>query len=158
MVKKLVLCPPQAKKGPPLVTTEEDLAAFGFKLSDIVRTPLGITAVVIGVKYESTEDKQTGRVWVKYENGHEAPLEPKLGAGFMASLGYRKCSEADHIRRDVGSHMAEQKKQDDERKVVEEVLRCKEAGLPIPEALLPKPKATKKKADGEKGAKKTVKK
>jgi hypothetical protein len=40
----------QAKKGPPLITAEEDLAAFGFKLSDIVRTPLGITATVIGVK------------------------------------------------------------------------------------------------------------
>lgn len=66
-------------------------------------------------RYESADDKQTGRIWVKYENGHEAPLEPKLNAGFMSSLGYRKCSEADHIRRDVGSHMTEAKKQDEER-------------------------------------------
>ncbi len=36
------------------------------------------------------------------------------------------------------------------RKKVEEVIRCKEAGLPIPEHLLPKPKAAKKKADGDK--------
>ena len=27
-------------------------------------------------------------MWVRYENGHEAPLEPKLGAGFMTQLGY----------------------------------------------------------------------
>ncbi len=40
----------QGKKGPALITNEEDIAAFGFKLNDIVRTPLGITAVVIGVK------------------------------------------------------------------------------------------------------------
>ena len=66
-------------------------------------------------RYESSDDKSTGRVWVKYENGHEAPLEPKLNAGFMSALGYRKCSEADHIRRDVGAHVAEQKKQDEER-------------------------------------------
>ncbi|KAG2491302.1 hypothetical protein HYH03_010308 [Edaphochlamys debaryana] len=145
MVKK-------GKKGPPLVTADEDITAFGFKLHDIVRTPLGITATVIGVKYESADDKQTGRVWVKYENGHEAPLEPKLNAGFMSALGYRKCSDADHIRRDVTTHMTEQKKQDDERKVVEEVMKCKEQGLPIPEHLIPKPKATKKKAEG--GAKK----
>ncbi|GLC45026.1 hypothetical protein PLESTB_001460700 [Pleodorina starrii] len=142
--------PKKAKKGPPLITAEEDLAAFGFKLSDIVRTPLGITATVIGVKYEAADDKSSGRVWVKYENGHEAPLEPKLNAGFMSALGYRKCSEADHIRRDVGAHMAEQKKQDEERKVVEEVLRCKEQGLPIPEHLIPKPKTTKKKTDAKK--------
>ncbi len=51
----------------------------------------------------------------RYENGHEAPLEPKLGAGFMTSLGYRKCSEADHIRRDCSEHMEEQKKLDEER-------------------------------------------
>lgn len=143
MVKK-------GKKGPPLITKEEDLAPFGFKLNDIVRTPLGITGVVIGVKYEDPENKETGRVWVKYENGHEAPLEPKLGAGFMTSLGYRKCSEADHIRRDCSEHMEQQKKLDEERKKVEEVIRCKEAGLPIPEHLLPKPKAAKKKADGDK--------
>lgn len=40
----------QGKKGPALITADEDIAAFGFKLHDIVRTPLGITAVVIGVK------------------------------------------------------------------------------------------------------------
>uniref|UniRef100_A0A7S2QTP5 Uncharacterized protein n=1 Tax=Chlamydomonas chlamydogama TaxID=225041 RepID=A0A7S2QTP5_9CHLO len=135
------------KKGPTYYTTDEDMAPFGFKLHDIVRTPLGITGTVIGVKYENPEQKETGRVWVKYENGHEAPLEPKLGAGYMSALGYRRCSEADHIRRDVEQHEEAQKKVDDQRKVVAQIMSYKEQGLPIPEELLPKPKATKKKKD-----------
>lgn len=36
------------------------------------------------------------------------------------------------------------------RKVVEEVLRCKEQGLPIPEHLLPKPKKEKKPKEAKK--------
>uniref|UniRef100_A0A7S0V546 Uncharacterized protein n=1 Tax=Polytomella parva TaxID=51329 RepID=A0A7S0V546_9CHLO len=141
MVKK------SKKKGPTLITTPEDISSFGFQLNDIVRTPVGLTATVIGVKYDSPEAKETGRVWVKYENGHEAPLEPRLGSGFMNQLGYRRCGEADHIRRDVTQHALEMKKLDDERKVVEEILRCKEQGLPIPENLLPKEKPKKKKKE-----------
>ena len=38
-------------------------------------------------RYENPEAKETGRAWVRYENGHEAPLEPKLGAGLMSALG-----------------------------------------------------------------------
>lgn len=38
-------------------------------------------------RYDNPESKETGRVWVMYENGHEAPLEPKLGAGYMSQLG-----------------------------------------------------------------------
>lgn len=133
------------KKGPTYYTTDEDMAPFGFKVNDIIRTPLGITGTVIGVKYENPEQKETGRVWVKYENDHEAPLEPKLGAGYMSALGYRRCSEADHIRRDVDIHSEAQKKVDDERKIVAEILTYKEAGLPIPEHLLPKVKVKKEK-------------
>lgn len=55
---------------------------------------------------------------MRYANGHEAPLEPKLAAGHMSQLGYRKCSEADHIRRDVDVHVEEQKKMDGQRCVV----------------------------------------
>lgn len=66
-------------------------------------------------RFEEPENKESGRVWVRYSNSHEAPLEPKLGAGYMAQLGYRRCSEADHIRRDVDNHVAEQKKLDQQR-------------------------------------------
>ncbi len=50
-------------------------------MADIVRTPLGLLGTVIGVKYDDANAKETGRVWVKYENGHEAPLEPRQAAG-----------------------------------------------------------------------------
>ncbi len=57
------------------------------QMNDIVRTPLGVCGTVIGVKYENMNVKETGRVWLRYENGQEAPLEPKLGAGQMSQLG-----------------------------------------------------------------------
>mmetsp|Transcript_4094 Transcript_4094/g.10256 ORF Transcript_4094/g.10256 Transcript_4094/m.10256 type:complete len:147 (-) Transcript_4094:161-601(-) len=142
----------KAKKKPAIYTEEEHLAPFGFKMLDIVRTPLGITGTVIGVKYENPDQKETARVWVKYENGHEAPLEPKLGAGFMSQLGYRRCSEADHIRRDVDAHVAQEKAVEEQKKLVAEVKYCIDNNLPIPDDLLPKKKEKKKK--GDKDAKK----
>lgn len=45
------------------------------------------TSSVLSPRYENPDSKETARVWVKYENGHEAPLEPKLGAGYMSQLG-----------------------------------------------------------------------
>lgn len=138
------------KKGPTYYTTEADLEPFGFKLNDIIRTPLGVTGTVIGVKYENPEQKETGRVWVKYDNAHEAPLEPRLGAGYMSALGYRRCSEADHIRRDVETHVTAAKKVEEERKLVEQIKTFQEQGLPIPAELLPQEKPKKKKAEKKK--------
>ena len=96
-------------------------------------------------------------MWVRYENGSEAPLEPKLGAGYMSALGYRKCSEADHIRRDVGIKLEETKKQQDDKKLVDTILALKASGQPIPEELLaqlPKEKPAKAKKDGKGDGKK----
>mmetsp|Transcript_18659 Transcript_18659/g.52455 ORF Transcript_18659/g.52455 Transcript_18659/m.52455 type:complete len:143 (-) Transcript_18659:486-914(-) len=138
------------KKKPTIFENDADVAPFGFKMHDIVRTPLGITGTVIGVKYENLENKETGRVWVRYENGHEAPLEPKLGAGFMTQLGYRRCPEADHIKRDVDEHALERSQLDEQRKIVAEIQYCQENNLPIPEHLLPKPKKKKKGKDDKK--------
>mmetsp|Transcript_9054 Transcript_9054/g.15756 ORF Transcript_9054/g.15756 Transcript_9054/m.15756 type:complete len:152 (-) Transcript_9054:554-1009(-) len=141
------------KKKPAIFTSDEDLKPFGFKMSDIVRTPLGITGTVLGVKYENPEAKETGRVWVRYENGNEAPLEPKLGAGYMQQLGYRRCSEADHIRRDVDAHVTVAKAVEKQKKIIAEINFCKENGLPmppLPQELLPKaPKKKKKEGDGK---------
>ena len=73
----------------------------------------------------------------------------------MSALGYRKCSEADHIRRDVGIKQEEMKKLEDEKKVVNTIIALKAQGLPIPEELLPKEKAPKKaKKEGKEGKKK----
>ncbi|KAG1679320.1 hypothetical protein FOA52_009352 [Chlamydomonas sp. UWO 241] len=138
------------KKAPAFYCGAEDLEPFGFAMNDIIKTPLGVTGTVIGVKYESAEQKETGRVWVRYQNGHEAPLEPRLGAGLMSALGYRRCSEADHIRRDVEHSEAAAKKKGDEEKLISQIMAFKEAGLPIPEELIPKSKEKKvKKKDGD---------
>ena len=80
-------------------------------MKDIVRTPLGLTGTVIGVKYvhlstgiillipeELTSvlicrlvepsQPETARLWVAYNSGLEAPLEPQLSAGHLTELGY----------------------------------------------------------------------
>mmetsp|Transcript_30571 Transcript_30571/g.72768 ORF Transcript_30571/g.72768 Transcript_30571/m.72768 type:complete len:312 (+) Transcript_30571:367-1302(+) len=89
------------KKGPAFYTAPEDTEPFGFKVNDIVRTPVGLTGTVIGVKYDDPNNKETGRLWVEYFGGKRSPLEPRLGAGFIGTLGYRRAPEAEHIRRDV---------------------------------------------------------
>ncbi len=53
---------------------------------------------------------------------------------------YRRCSEADHIKRDVDTHQEAQKALEKQRKVVAEILYCKENNLPIPADLLPQEK------------------
>lgn len=59
------------------------------QVGEIVRTPLGLLGTVLGVKYEDPEAKDSGRLWVRYNNGHEAPLEPRAGAGSINQLGER---------------------------------------------------------------------
>mmetsp|Transcript_39295 Transcript_39295/g.47590 ORF Transcript_39295/g.47590 Transcript_39295/m.47590 type:complete len:153 (+) Transcript_39295:425-883(+) len=88
-------------KAPAFYTGESDLAPFGFKLRDIVCTPLGLKGTVIGVKYDSPENRESARLWVEYPGGGRSPLEPRLQAGFIGQHGYRRSSEAEHIWRDV---------------------------------------------------------
>jgi len=135
-------------KGPTYHTDDGDLEPFGFRMNDIIRTPLGCQGTVIGVKYEDPAQKETGRAWVRYENGNEAPLEPRLGAGLMSALGYRRCSDADHIRRDVGIFNEVAKLHAEQKKIIDQIVSLKEQGLPIPEELLPKEKPKKKKKEG----------
>eukprot|EP00879_Flechtneria_rotunda_P013463 GHRR01014057.1.p1 GENE.GHRR01014057.1~~GHRR01014057.1.p1 ORF type:complete len:149 (+),score=48.25 GHRR01014057.1:270-716(+) len=132
-------------KGPAYDISDEALSPFGVKANEIVRTPLGLQVTVIGVKYESQLMKEGGQVWVRYSNGHEAPLEGRSNA---AALGYRRCTEADHIRRDVLTQETELQKLEEKRRVVQEVIQLKAQGLPIPDHLMPaapekKPKANK---------------
>lgn len=39
-------------KAPEFITDEADCLAFGLRYQDIVRTPLGLTGKVLGVKYD----------------------------------------------------------------------------------------------------------
>ena len=40
------------------------------------------------IRYDDPDNKETGRLWVEYSGGRQAPLEPRLGAGFIGTLGY----------------------------------------------------------------------
>mmetsp|Transcript_31545 Transcript_31545/g.94075 ORF Transcript_31545/g.94075 Transcript_31545/m.94075 type:complete len:135 (-) Transcript_31545:768-1172(-) len=127
-----------APKGGALLTDDKDLAPFGVKLNDMVRTPLGVTGTIIGVKYESVSDKSSGRVWVAYSNGTEAPLEPRLGPGDagLAALGYARVQEADHIRRNLAAVRETLKREEKEREIAMKILELREKGQPVPEDLI----------------------
>lgn len=51
-------------KGPTYYVTDEHVMPFGFRANDIIKTPLGLTGTVIGVKYEQPEQKVGGKLWV----------------------------------------------------------------------------------------------
>eukprot|EP00775_Hariotina_reticulata_P005853 gene5853-6094_t len=144
-------------KEPSYDTSPEAIAAFGLKMSEIVCTPLGLQVTVLGIRYDDPANKAGGQVWVKYENGHEAPLEGR--SNNAAALGYRRCTEADQIRRDVQQQEMELQKLEEKRRIVQEVMALKAQGLPIPEHLLPnnpEGKSKQEKDDG-KGEKKLAK-
>lgn len=63
-------------KGPTYYVEDAHCIPFGFRANDIIKTPLGLTGTVIGVKYENPDDKTTGRLWV----GTFTPPKPNLSA------------------------------------------------------------------------------
>jgi len=50
-------------KGPVYFVTDEHCSPFGFRANDIIKTPLGLTGTVIGVKYDAPDDRESGRLW-----------------------------------------------------------------------------------------------
>eukprot|EP00884_Botryococcus_braunii_P008113 jgi/Botrbrau1/17302/Bobra.0015s0056.5 len=54
-------------------------------------------------RYDDTADASSARLWVKYQSGLEAPLEPRVGVGHLAALGYNSCTPFDYIERDLKS-------------------------------------------------------
>mmetsp|Transcript_11552 Transcript_11552/g.15737 ORF Transcript_11552/g.15737 Transcript_11552/m.15737 type:complete len:169 (+) Transcript_11552:424-930(+) len=144
------------KKGPAFYTDEQDLAPFGFKLRDIVCTPLGLKGTIIGVKYDppGPENRDSARLWVEYPGGKHAPLEPKLQNGFIGqAAGYRKVAEAEHIWRDVTTIRTRLEEEDEARTAALERQRLRFEALALEAALADKAKqkkAKKKKpAEGE---------
>ena len=77
------------KKGPAYMTHEDGVdhcAPFGFAPGDMIHTPLGLRACVLGVKYASPEDLGGGVLWVKYDGPleKEAPIEnPSAMSGYV---------------------------------------------------------------------------
>ncbi|KAL2649827.1 hypothetical protein R1flu_017955 [Riccia fluitans] len=83
------------KKGNKFATGEEDMKPFnGLKAKDLIMTPLGLIATVLGVKYAKKDDKESGVLWVEYKEGFRSPLEKDF-------TGYKRCVDSDHVWRDV---------------------------------------------------------
>jgi len=127
-------------KAPAFYTGDADLAPFGFKLKDIVCTPLGLKGTVIGVKYDSPENRESARLWVEYPGGSRSPLEPRLQAGFIGQHGYRRSSEAEHIWRDVCFIRSKMAEAEENRLAIEERNRLRMEALALEQE-----KAAKKK-------------
>ncbi len=89
------------KKGPAYMTHEDGVdhcAPFGFAPGDIIHTPLGLRACVIGVKYASTENLEGGVLWVRYDG----PLEKEAPIENPSTMpGYARAPETAHLWREV---------------------------------------------------------
>ena len=81
-----------------------DWLAAAAQFRDLVMTPLGLLGEILGVKYEDPEKKEGGRIWARYDDGREAPMEAMLVG--VATMGYRRAEEHQFIeraRRECGS-------------------------------------------------------
>ena len=75
----------KAAKAPAYASKAADCEPFGFLARDLIRTPLGLDAVVLGVKYpDPKRPGENGVMWVQYAATKlEAPIEdPKTTAGY----------------------------------------------------------------------------
>eukprot|EP00892_Ulva_mutabilis_P009629 jgi/Ulvmu1/7038/UM033_0097.1 len=117
------------KKGPAIYTDPTHLDRFSLAVNEIIKTPLGVTGTVCGVKYATAEQAATfsaGKVWVKYENGLEAPVD------YEPAHGYTKGTAADHIHRDVQCYNDELERMIEKRKQEEEEMRLRALGIESP--------------------------
>jgi hypothetical protein len=124
-------------------TQAEHLDQFGLEVNEIVKTPLGLHGTVIGVKYSSSEQAESlagGKIWIKYMNGLESPIE------YEPAHGYSKASISDHIARDVNAYNEELEKLAEERRQQEEAMRLRALGIEPP----PKGKEKAGKGKGKK--------
>mmetsp|Transcript_31140 Transcript_31140/g.77505 ORF Transcript_31140/g.77505 Transcript_31140/m.77505 type:complete len:150 (-) Transcript_31140:192-641(-) len=96
-------------KGPTYYVEDDHCLPFGFRANDIIKTPLGLTGTVIGVKYENPDLKETGRLWVLYDGGKEAPIENPQAQTAEFPAAYRRSTEGSHIWRDVTRIRAQMK-------------------------------------------------
>ncbi|KAH7307709.1 hypothetical protein KP509_22G073200 [Ceratopteris richardii] len=70
--------PKKKKKAPPFYTDKARLAPYGVQAKDLIKTSLGLTASVVGIKRNSKEGEEEdtlGPLWVDYRCGYRAPIE-----------------------------------------------------------------------------------
>lgn len=87
----------KSKKAPAYQTSPELLEPFGFTVGEPMDTPLCLTATVLGIK--ATD----GRMWVQYESGMEAPLEPSALDVPLIELGYGRMSPMFLVQRELAA-------------------------------------------------------
>ena len=111
---------------PAYLTENEHCEPFRLFANDIVMTPLGIRCTVLGVKYAgSVEDRENARVWVRYPNGREAPIENP--AEYSLGNGYVRGSGSDVLRREAERVEAERLKAEREAAAKEAAIKAEEA-------------------------------
>ena len=79
---------------------EESYRRFGFRVGDIVLTPLGVEVTILGVR--------SGKIWALFPSEYEFPLEPESSSDQFEERGYSKVHESRHILRD--KEISERKK------------------------------------------------
>ena len=60
-------------KGPSILTDDESCQPFGFRVGDILMTPLGVEVTVIGVKPDASGEN---KLWAEFQGGLQSPLNP----------------------------------------------------------------------------------
>ena len=79
-----------------MCTAEADLKHFDVRVNDIIQTPLGVLATVIGM------DKESGVLWLKWPSDIESPMPPKCQSkAEMEAFGYVRKSNSVHIQRSL---------------------------------------------------------
>jgi len=113
----------KAAKAPAYASKAADCEPFGFLARDLIRTPLGLDAVVLGVKYaDPKRPGENGVMWVQYAATKlEAPIEDP-----RTTAGYSKLSEGTHVLREANRCAREIRLAREKKEVAEAAKRAKE--------------------------------
>ena len=94
-------------KGPAFLDTPEALAPFGVNVRDIISTPLGVEATVVGVKDHA--------LWLRWPGGIVSPASPApqkaKSKAELEAFGYKRQPQSSHIQREIDERSASQYQQ-----------------------------------------------
>ena len=89
------------------LTDDASLAPFEVGVNDIIATPLGVTATVIGVR--------DGALWLKWPGGIESPASPApakaRNKSELETYGYSRRPQSAHIQRSIDERLRAQYQQ-----------------------------------------------
>jgi len=68
--------------------TDEACAPFGFKLHDLIHTPVGLTGTVVGAMYKTPGDASTARLFVMYRDSQFQLNGQHVGSSGRRDLRY----------------------------------------------------------------------